>query len=331
MLLYRVITISVVLLSVALPVYAFFPVIFYVGGIALAATYTLVVNEIRKEFALNRAAKTIMAGKNYDKQIAVRGGTLYLHWVNWMGDLKVQESDVMNAVNEAINKLSRNSPAHGFVNVVRNGDCPPVGGLGWEFVPGDQAQNGRNPGPQLLYRINNTDAVAPYVIVPKPKTKDTPLRSMTVNAVTLCKRDEVYIPMYNCRRSSTIINGQNYVPKFSLWHHPTSQTKVEMKLESDGNLCLYYHNPNYKNYWCANWRKPKGDFRWEVTDSGGLCRWDSTNEGVCTTGGNIKDGNYRLTIQSDGNLVMYRGKGLDKPVWSSGTNILPYRGELPCW
>jgi hypothetical protein len=324
MLLSRVFAVSVVILAIALPVYAFFPIIFEVGGIVLAGLYVVIANQIRQEFALNRAAQTIARGKDYSRQFAVRGGTLYIWWQQWgMGDSTFSEADVMSAVTEVINHLNPKSRSHGFSNLATNAKCPPAGGLGWEYIPSNGANNGLGHKPKPLWTINNTDAVMPYEIVNKTSI-ETPLPRPPVNGNPLCKREDVYRPLYKCSSPSTLLGGTKVSEGFSLW----SPMNIRMYVEKGGNLCLYYYDPSPKNYWCMNWPAPTGDYYWIFKDIGCLCRFDGTDKGYCTP---CQNGQFRLTIQNDGNLVAYNGAGLDKPIWSSNTPIFKNKVSTPCW
>ena len=40
----------------------------------------------------------------------------------------------------------------------------------------------------------------------------------------------------------------------------------------------------------------------------------------CTARTGPNDGQYRATIQLDGNLVVYRGRDISKAIWASATN-----------
>ncbi|KAG0249179.1 hypothetical protein BGZ95_007636, partial [Linnemannia exigua] len=278
------------------------------------------------DFQLNRAARRIAQGGNYHERFAVAGGFMNIWWERWFDNLaSPSEAEILDAVKVAINEVHSGMSGHGFVQVGQSKDCVPIGGLGWLYDPDVVSR----AAPLPSWTLNNTYVVAPFVVAPKSKFERSPLRTPPVNAnaKALCKREAIYKPLYKCAGPSTLLPGQRMTAGESRW----SNQNTEMRVENDGNLCLYYHNPNSNNYWCANWAKSVGDFHWQFTDDGVLCRWDSKG-GLCMPyDTNNFDRNYRLTIQEDGNLVAYRGAGLGNPIWSSGTVILRRKVSSPCW
>ncbi|KAG0225783.1 hypothetical protein BGW42_004090 [Actinomortierella wolfii] len=141
----------------------------------------------------------------------------------------------------------------------------------------------------------------------------------------LCKRSDSG-DMARCMGPDTLISGNTLAPGRSLW----SDKGARLYVESDGNLCLYYYDPAPKNYWCINWGKPSTEkFAWALEQNGNLCRWQSDGFGNCIIINGVKDGRFRLTLQNDGNLVLYRG-AFEQTLWASNTNILSHTVSKPC-
>jgi hypothetical protein len=148
----------------------------------------------------------------------------------------------------------------------------------------------------------------------------------------LCGKSSNPNPMIPCAgMAGTIIAGTTVAQK----NNPNgillkSSTGNYLTFSGDaGALCVEVLNEVHK-YWCwGGNNNNKGPFAFTLHTNGALCLYNSSNAFACTAG-STNDGMYRLIIQDDGNLVIYRGGGINKPIWSSGTNWSKATGSVTC-
>ncbi|KAF9437487.1 hypothetical protein BGZ76_000567 [Entomortierella beljakovae] len=155
---------------------------------------------------------------------------------------------------------------------------------------------------------NNTQAMQPY--------------SVSGNAYH-------FRTMTKCRGVDTLLSGPRLRRGGDLW----STMGARLYVQDDGNLCLWHYPKGTPTlYWCWDHGvKFSKDVSVRVENNGLLCFWDPALSGPFCSNNTpgTADGHYRLTLQNDGNLVMYRGV-FDQVMFDTATNIFPYVGPNPC-
>jgi hypothetical protein len=160
--------------------------------------------------------------------------------------------------------------------------------------------------------------------------KVSPRPSQSLAGVPLCKRD-VDPAMHRCASMDTLIAGFRIKSGTKLY----SSKGFFMEFQSDQNICTT--DPNGHKYWCMMVQNrvetARPPFTMTIEADGYVVfkdKNDKWNGGVSYRG--TKDFQYRLTMQDDGNLVVYRGMDNSYPIWASHTGYAPYPGSVdkPC-
>lgn len=100
---------------------------------------------------------------------------------------------------------------------------------------------------------------------------------------------------------------------------------------SSGSLCMFWKG---KTKWCGG-ASPGGaanaPFKAYLETNGALCFYDRNDKNyACTASNSPNDGDYRLIMQDDGNLVIYRGKSGNQAIWSTHTSGSGYTSPTQC-
>jgi hypothetical protein len=245
------------------------------------------------------------------------------------------------------NYLSSHTRATGYVNILQDGQCR--GGRLYCFIraiinptiprPPTPPHNKLASGA----KVNATIIMVPYgngkngtfIDLSKHKDYKIPPKNITMipmgpvgpsNGIeNICKKHD-YNPMKMCKvLPGSIIAGTTIAEK----NKPDgillkSSSGMIVKFENFaklGALCVM-QGPDGGG-WCWGERKDnKGPYAITLHTNGALCLYNSVGAYACTAGGPKNDGMYRLIMQDDGNLVIYRGPGINQPIWNSGTNYM---------
>ncbi|KFH61726.1 hypothetical protein MVEG_12434 [Podila verticillata NRRL 6337] len=148
-----------------------------------------------------------------------------------------------------------------------------------------------------------------------------------------CKRSDAGDMLW-CMSHDTIVPGYGLTSGGRIYSGVGHYTE----LQGDGNLCST--DRNGKKYWClwSHRLEGSGPYRAVMYRDGILNFYDNKNQirAVSTTiliGKQPDDGYYRLTLQNDGNLVLYRGVNNNEPIWASHPGAPPfpsYAVDRPC-
>jgi hypothetical protein len=251
------------------------------------------------------------------------------------------------------NYLSSHTTAPGIVNILQDGQCR--GGRLYCYIravispyiprPPTPPHNKLAKGA----KVNATIIMVPYgngkngTFIDLSKHKDYKIPPNNITTIpmgpvgpsngfeNICKKHS-YNPMKMCKiLPGSIIAGTTVAQK----NKPDgillkSSSGNYLTFSGDaGALCVEVLNEVNK-YWCwGGNNKNKGPFAFTLHTNGALCLYNSSNAFACTAG-STNDGMYRLIIQDDGNLVIYRGPGINKPIWASGTNWSKAIGPVDC-
>ncbi|KAF9425372.1 hypothetical protein BGZ76_003293, partial [Entomortierella beljakovae] len=233
----------------------------------------------------------------------------------------------------------------GILEIYNSGGCP-HGTLAWEHT---KTETYYSP-----VELNVTRTAAPFPTVTPSALRNSNAEKLeyiknathlftmpqsgapntnSVSTASLCKRSDD-VPggdMYICKGADTILPSVKYYSGSSLW----MQYGARMFVQSDGNLCLWSYKPRTRTYWCWNHGivLPKDVGYIQVSGNGRLClrRTDNDATAYCTPNiyNSPNDWRYRLTLQNDGNLVLYRGVS-EKVMWASNSAVYPFTGPTPC-
>ncbi|KAF9142329.1 hypothetical protein BG015_000960 [Linnemannia schmuckeri] len=145
------------------------------------------------------------------------------------------------------------------------------------------------------------------------------------NARGICKRNDGG-DMRSCMGADTLLAGTSLVQGQKLY----SDLGATMTVTNTGDLRLY--DKDGKQYWSWGIKKSTSDgpYKLHLETSGNLCMYNGKGVNyICSNfPGTGNHGNYRYTLQNDGNAVVYDVAG--KVVTSTGTNVFPYTGPVPC-
>ncbi|KAF9158387.1 hypothetical protein BGX21_003374, partial [Mortierella sp. AD011] len=151
----------------------------------------------------------------------------------------------------------------------------------------------------------------------------------------ICKRGDNRA-MMQCVAQDTIVCGFGLTSGGRIY----SSVGHYAELQDDMNICTTDNKGN--KYWCSmtqeSWGKA-GPYR-AVMDGNGILAFTDKNNTFrgflatinLTPGLQPQDYMYRLTMQNDGNLVMYRGTDDSIPLWASHTQapFPQYTVDTPC-
>ncbi|KAF9427418.1 hypothetical protein BGZ76_002354 [Entomortierella beljakovae] len=137
---------------------------------------------------------------------------------------------------------------------------------------------------------------------------------------------------YQCSTRDTLISRGMMLGKGQdRW---TGDGLKRLYVHENGNVCLWhYPNDHPTMYWCWDHGKDytkDADFRLYVIPDGRLCvNGDTGNYCSSINKTGLSDSFYRLTLQNDGNLVMYRGV-FESILWATMSNRFNVEGPTPC-
>lgn len=122
------------------------------------------------------------------------------------------------------------------------------------------------------------------------------------------------VPKPSVKGKSTLNQGEKLTGDQSLW---SENGKYEARFQKDSNFVLYkWSGKSKKVLWASDTWKKGGTFLTMQKD-GNLVIYKSWHRPIWASN-TFRKGGVRLTMQNDGNLVMYTAKG--KPVWATNTN-----------
>ena len=232
---------------------------------------------------------------------------------------------------DAYNRMNSGRSARGITSgglaILKSAAGCTVGVLSYQFTPRHDELRRR----ALDDGHNNTTFSTGIHYIPQNDTMHVKYPERLPPSNGLCKRHDA-MAMMACVASDTLLPG------FALSSGGRIYSSVGhyAELQSDGNLCTTDNKG--KKYWCAMTHDTKGGVGkrgpYSVKVLAGGFLWFYTKNGevyksLMFAGQN--DSYYRLTMQNDGNLVMYRGTDNSAPVWTSQTTALyNYKVDAPC-
>jgi hypothetical protein len=167
-------------------------------------------------------------------------------------------------------------------------------------------------------------------IMPRPRLSNA--------RVSLCKRND-NPSMTRCASMDTLIAGYPMKSGNALY----SSNGFKMEFQSDRNICTT--DPNGHKYWCmmtqvgmSGTRPSEVPFTMIIGNDARL-RFEDKNRNFNYEPDFLLRGQfghpdyqYRLTMQNDGNLVLYRGMDNTYAIWASHPGQSPYPGTVdkPC-
>ncbi|KAF8924833.1 hypothetical protein BGZ58_001389 [Dissophora ornata] len=140
---------------------------------------------------------------------------------------------------------------------------------------------------------------------------------------TICPRGDInWNPMSTCLGyPNTLISGKSISSNGS----PTQVTSGIGNIANfiDGSFCTTVL-AGVDRYTCWGETSTPGPYQAHLETNGNLCLCDANGINyACTGPTGPNDGQYRMVMQDDGNLVIYRGRDFTQPIWASRTNWNP--------
>ncbi|KAG0315433.1 hypothetical protein BGZ99_007456 [Dissophora globulifera] len=217
-----------------------------------------------------------------------------------------------------------------FSSIIKSDTGCDLGVIQIDYYPQDGVN--KRSYPRALSSDNFTTGIH-YIPWNETIPAETPLSvSLPPKNGPICKREDRR-PMAQCLRHDTVVSGSMLSSGMKMF----SSNGNFLEFQDDGNLCsTILGNKN----WCLMSQHDAGTkyapYTIEFGANGYLTFRTNVGEIYATYGPGSSDpgkndGMFRLTIQNDGNVVLYYGSSNKYPLWASSGYVPGQTVEKPCY